>query len=109
MKKIIICLQLFLILSISIDAQPGINIYPTNWWVGMKNPNLQLMIHRDRVANEKISMLPYAGVTLLKQTKVENPNYIFIDLKISTGTKRGQLKFRIDNLQSPQAASYKMF
>ena len=75
----------------------------------MKNPNLQLIIHRDRVANEKISMLPYPGVKMTKQTKAENPNYIFIDLTISAAAKPGIIKFRIDNLQSPEAVSYKIF
>ena len=75
----------------------------------MKNQNLQLMIHRDRVANEKISMLAYPGIKLVKQTKAENPNYIFIDLTISAAAKPGKIKFRIDNLQSPEAVSYKTF
>ena len=82
MKRKFITLQLVLFFSLPVFAQ-NLNVYPTNWWVGMKNPNLQLMIHRDRVANEKISMLPYPGVKLVKQTKAENLNYIFIDLTIS--------------------------
>lgn len=107
MKKIIIAVVIVVsFTAFTADAQ---TIYPTNWWVGMKNPNLQLMIHRDRVANEKISLLPYPGVKLVKQTKAENPNYIFLDLTISASTKPGTLKFRIDNLQSPEAVSYKTF
>ncbi len=102
-------LLLFLFVSVKCWSIDTPNVYPTNWWVGMKNPNLQLMIHRDRVANEKISMLPYPGVKLIKQSKAENPNYIFIDLIISPATKPGKLKFRIDNLQSPEAVSYKNF
>lgn len=109
MKKFKLTLQVFLFFACSVFAQPDVFIYPTNWWVGMKNPNLQLMIHRERVGNEKISMLPYAGVTLVKQTRVKNSNYIFIDLRIGPGAKPGQLKFRIDNPQSPEAVSYKMF
>ena len=106
MKKYSIVILLFL--SINSLASDGLNIYPTHWWVGMKNPNLQLMIHRDRVAGEKISMLAYPGVTLVKQTKVENPNYLIIDLLISPAAKPGKIKFRIDNLQSPEAVSFKI-
>ncbi|MBK8951684.1 MAG: cyclomaltodextrinase N-terminal domain-containing protein [Chitinophagaceae bacterium] len=84
-------------------------IYPTHWFTGMKNPNLQLIIHRDRVAQESMTMLPYAGVKLVRQTKVENPNYLFVDLHISPAAKPGKLRFRIDNLQSPEAVSYKTF
>ena len=107
MKQFVVLLMLFV--SVKCWSIDSLNIYPTNWWVGMKNPNLQLMIHRDRVANEKISMLPYPGVKLIKQSKAENPNYIFIDITISTTAKPGKIKFKIDNLQSPEAVSYKIF
>ena len=101
--------RLFLFLSLSVFASSyAADIYPTHWFTGMKNPNLQLMIHRDRVAMEKITMLPYAGVKLVKQSKVENPNYLFIDLQISASAKPGKIKFRIDNLQSPESVSYKI-
>jgi len=106
MKKLFV----FCFLSLFTDGPVfGQNIYPTHWWTGMKEPKLQLIIHRDRVANEKISMQGYPGVKLVKQTKVENPNYVFIDLVIDKTAKPGKLKFRIDNLQSPEAVSYKTF
>ncbi len=85
------------------------DIYPTHWWVGMKNPNLQLMIHRDRVTMEKITMIPYPGVKLIKQIRMDNPNYCWIDLVIDKSAKPGKLKFRIDNLQSPEAVPYLNF
>ncbi|MBI5858064.1 MAG: cyclomaltodextrinase N-terminal domain-containing protein [Sphingobacteriales bacterium] len=99
----------FILLSTRLFAIDMYGIYPSHWWVGMKNPNLQLMIHRDRVANEKVSMLPYPGVKLVKQTKVENENYLFIDLLIDKTAKPGKLRFMIDNLQSPEAVPYKIF
>ncbi len=82
--------------------------YPTHWFTGMKEPTLQLMIHRERVANEKLTLVPYPGVRLLKQHKVENPNYLFIDLSIDKYAKPGKIKFRIDNLQSPEAVAFKI-
>lgn len=103
MKKIIFVLALFLTVKCF-----ALDVYPSHWWVGMKNPKLQLMIHRDRIAAEKITMLPYEGVKMVKQAKVENPNYLFIDLVISSTAKPGKIKFRIDNLQSPEAVSYKI-
>jgi len=100
--------NLFLFIIFLAVKSSATDIYPTHWWVGMKNPKLQLMIHRDRIADEKITMLPYQGVKLVKQTKVENHNYLFIDLIISPAAKPGKLKFRIDNLQSPEAVAYKI-
>jgi glycosidase len=106
MKKFLLVLYSFFLVLYSLFAQ---DVYPTHWWVGMKNQNLQLMIHRDRVGQERISMIPYPGVKLLKQTKAENPNYVFIDLQISAAAKPGKIKFRIDNLQSPEAIPFKIF
>ncbi len=104
MKKIFL-LVLTIFCVIFLAAQ---EVYPTHWWAGMKNQSLQLMFHRDRISMEKITMLPYAGVKLVKQTRVENPNYVFIDLQISAAAKPGKIKFRIDNLQSPESVSYKI-
>lgn len=107
MKKIfIICC--FLFPGFFVTGQNDINIYPTHWWVGMKNQKLQLLIHRDRVANEKVSMLPYPGVKYVSQTKFESPNYLIIDLVITSTAKPGTIKFKIDNLQSPEAVAYKI-
>ncbi len=100
---------LFILLLFVSTKSWCIDVYPTHWWVGMKNQNLQLLIHRDRVANENVSMLPYPGVKLIKQSKVESPNYLIIDLVISSTTKPGKIIFKIDNLQSPEAVSYKTF
>lgn len=98
-----------LIISINSRANDDLTIYPTYWWVGMKNQNLQMIVHRDLVASEEISMLAYPGVKLVKQTKVENKNYLFIDLVISPSAKPGKIKFRIDNLQTPESVSFKTF
>jgi glycosidase len=106
MKKILSLFLLFFYLnSFAIDKD---GLYPTHWWTGMKTQQLQIIIHRDRVGMEKISLLPYPGVKMVKQHKAENPNYLFIDLLISPTAKPGKLKFRIDNLQSPEAVSYKI-
>lgn len=107
MKNYFLFFLLFLCLKNFAIGMDG--VYPTHWWVGMKNQNLQLLIHRDRVANENITMLPYPGVKLIKQTKFDSPNYLAIDLVIGSSAKPGKIIFRIDNLQSPEAVSYKTF
>lgn len=99
---------LFILLLLFAFNSHAIDIYPTHWWVGMKNQKLQLLIHRNRVANEKVTMLPYPGVKYVSQTKFESPNYLVIDLLITSAAKPGKIKFKIDNLQSPEAVSYKI-
>ena len=59
------------------------------WFSGMKNPKLQLLVHGDNIAASTIS-LTYPGVKLVKVNKVENPNYLFVDLEISASAKAGK-------------------
>jgi len=58
------------------------------------------MIHGDKIADSfpMIKMGPgglklAAGVSLTKITRVENPNYIFLDLVIGTNAKPGKFTF----------------
>ncbi|GJM63043.1 neopullulanase SusA [Persicobacter diffluens] len=63
-------------------------VEPLNWWVGMKNPALQLMIHGENIADLNPT-INYAGVSLDRVIKVENPNYLFVDLTIGKEAQAG--------------------
>lgn len=68
---------------------PGLErVEPSFWWVGMTNPKLQLIVHGDRIASRDVQ-LSYPGVELIKVHKVENPNYLFLDLEISESASAG--------------------
>ncbi len=77
-----------------------VSVYPTNWWVGMKNPNLQLMLHGAGVANANVSIV-YPGVKVNKINKVESSNYLFVDLTISPQAKPGKVKISIKGSANP--------
>jgi neopullulanase len=64
-------------------------IDPTNWFVGMKNPKLQLLVYGKNINDCEVK-INYPGVTLEKINKVENPNYLFLDLNIAPETQAGQ-------------------
>ncbi|WP_224995632.1 glycoside hydrolase family 13 protein [Cesiribacter sp. SM1] len=63
-------------------------VEPGFWWVGMKNPKLQLIVHGDKIASREVS-LNYPGVKLAQVHKVENPNYLFLDLEIAPDAAAG--------------------
>ena len=71
-------------------------IYPTHWWAGMKNPKLQLMIRGANIAENTFS-IRYPGVQLVKVHKVENRNYVFLDLLISAAAKPGTINISFRN------------
>lgn len=88
MKKLV-SLFIILIAHVEILLAVGIDrVEPMFWWAGMKNPNLQLMVHGENIADAKVE-LTYPGVTLTSVTRVENPNYLFIDLKIAPEAQPG--------------------
>jgi glycosidase len=101
MKKIA---SIFLTLqcSLFVFAQnEGYQCYPTNWWIGMKWNKVQVMVHADAIANAgKGYTINYPGVKIEKVHKVENPNYIFLDLSISPSAKPGIVKIKVNKLSS---------
>src|ERR1700735_5086345 len=90
MKKFILFTACCLVAAMSVSAQiPALGrVEPMFWWVGMHNPDLQLIVHGDHISDRKVE-LNYPGVTLVAVHKVENPNYLFVDLRIFSGTSPG--------------------
>ena len=81
---------ILLVLPLYIFSQEAIleRIEPPCWWTGFKNTNLQLLIHGKNIASTTVTV-DYPGFVLKKVHKVENPNYLFLDLAISAGTRPG--------------------
>jgi glycosidase len=91
-------------------AQNETAVYPTNWWVGMKNPKLQLMIHDEGIkAAVRNVEINYPGVKLDKMNKVEGDNYLFLDLTIAPNTKPGTVKIKINRINfQPLLINYEL-
>lgn len=94
MKKLIL-IVISIALTFSVFALNVDRVEPTFWWVGMKNPTVQLMIHGQEIATTEIS-LNYPGVKIKSISRQSNPNYVFIDLLISPEAKAGNfpIEFR---------------
>jgi len=108
MKKSIVYLLIFFAGAATLSAQDTLAIYPTNWWVGMKNPKLQVMLHGNGVGNATGFTVSYAGVALTKITRAKNKNYVFLDLSISAAAKPGNMVIKIAGLQSWSSVSYSL-
>lgn len=93
MKKTKQRLTFLIYLSIfchSITAQIT-HLEPLNWWIGMANPSLQLLVHGKEVG-ELTPFITYKGVTIKKITKGDSKNYLFIDLHIAKNAAAGTFK-----------------
>lgn len=63
-------------------------IEPSNWWVGFKNPELQLLVKHPMIATAIVE-INYPGVSITKVSKGDSDNYLFIDLYIENTAKAG--------------------
>ena len=63
-------------------------VEPTNWWVGMNNPSLQLTIYGHDIAKLQ-PVINYPGVSIERVIKVNSPNYLFVYLQLAADTKAG--------------------
>jgi glycosidase len=92
MKKLLFSI-IIIAFSISTFALNVDRVEPTFWWVGMKNPTLQLMVHGQEIAASEIT-LNYPGVKIKAISRQENPNFVFIDLFISPEAKAGTFQIQ---------------
>ena len=54
---------------------------PPNWWVGMADSSLQLMMYGDDIGSGSLASQSDA-VTVKRVTSGDSPNYLFVDLMI---------------------------
>lgn len=106
MKKIF-SLIVFLQIIFFAFAQQVQHVSPPNWWVGMHNPNLQLLIHGENITGSVIT-INYPGVELVSTEYVQNPNYIIINLLIDSTTKPGTMQFEFKASKKSFSFSYEL-
>lgn len=68
--------------------------YPPNWWVGMREPRLQVMLQGAGIGAIKPTLDDTPRAKIVKITRGDSPNYLFIDLEITADAKPGELTFR---------------
>lgn len=64
---------------------------PSSWWIGFKEPVVQIMVYGYKIANTRPE-LNYPGVVIRQIISADNPNYLFIDLEIDKNSKPGQIE-----------------
>lgn len=93
MNKFLLFLFAFLLYAFSSVSQKIERIEPPNWWTGMENNTLQLLVYGKDIGQAEVKINSDL-VNLLVIHKVPNKNYLFVDLEILPGAKAG--KFTID-------------
>ena len=80
MKKILTALLLGGTLAMN-AAQKIDRIEPTNWYVGMKNPSVQLMVYGKDIRSAEVST-NYPGVKIDSLVRLDSPNYLLVYMNI---------------------------
>ena len=57
-------------------------IDPTDWYVGLKNPQVQLMVYGKNIANVKDVKTDYPGAVIDSVVRLDSPNYLLIYMNI---------------------------
>ena len=75
-------------------------IEPTDWYVGMKNPQVQLMLYGKEVASVEEVTTDYPGVRVDSVVHLDSPNYLLVYLNLQDA-KPGtmSLKLRAKSLE----------
>ena len=94
MKKIIFSLALFLSAMTSLASTNIDRIEPANWFVGMKNSSLQLMVYGKNIRNSRVSV-DYPGVKIDSLVRLDSPDYLLVYLNVS-GAKAGDMTISFD-------------
>lgn len=77
--------------SISLFSQNKIErLEPANWWIGMEHQNIQLLVYGKNIADLD-PKIESTDLTIRQVTKVQNPNYLFLDILINTNANAGTI------------------
>ena len=73
-------------------------IEPTDWFVGMKNPTVQLMVYGQGIRNVQNVTTDYPGVVIDSLVRLDSPNYLLIYMNLRNA-QPGTMALTFDKLK----------
>lgn len=106
MRKFLLSLS-FIMIALGMNAAVKIDrVEPTDWYVGMKDPSLQLMVYGEGIREAQVST-DYPGVRVDSLVRLDSPNYLLVYLDLS-GAKPGEMRLRFTMGKSKKEVSYRL-
>ena len=87
--------------------QGEIEVYPPNWWAGMQNPEVELMIYGEDVADDAVS-LATGNVKVSRVKALDSENYLFVTLDTSGAQAQDLVLTLTDNDESQRTVHYSL-
>ncbi|MCI6672183.1 MAG: glycoside hydrolase family 13 protein [Prevotella sp.] len=112
MKQTFLLGLLATLLSINLQAQNKQSkshiqrIDPTDWYIGMKDPTLQLMVYGKNIKQSEVS-IDYPNVKVDSIVRLASPNYLLIYLNIA-GAQPGDMKIAFKNGKQTHIAKFQL-
>jgi len=105
MKNLLTALLLGTTLTMNASGKID-RIEPTNWWVGMKNPTVQLMVYGKNIRSAEVTT-DSPGVSIDSLVRLDSPNYLLVymnvgkaqpgtvNLKFASGSSKTTVKYQL--------------
>ncbi|MBQ9555263.1 MAG: glycoside hydrolase family 13 protein [Muribaculaceae bacterium] len=107
MKKILLILVAAMGVFSAHAAKINVDrIEPTNWYVGMKDSSVQLMVYGQGIRDAEVE-IDYAGVTLDSLVRLDSPNYLLIYLN-TKGAQPGKMDITFKQGRSKKKVQYQL-
>jgi neopullulanase len=106
MKQFIFSISLLLSAMTMNGAVKVSKVEPANWFVGMKNPSLQLMVYGKDIKNADVKV-DYNGAKLDSVVRLDSPNYLLVYLNVG-GAKAGEMPLKFITGKSSVTIKYQL-
>ena len=81
-------------------------IDPANWFVGMKNTSLQLMVYGENIRQAYVTT-DYDGVKIDSIVRLDSPNYLLVYLNLE-GVRPGEMTLNFKNGKAVKKVKYEL-
>ena len=100
-------LALSLLATFAANAAVNIDrVEPTNWYAGMTNPSLQLMVYGKGIKQANVST-DYAGVKVDSVVRLDSPDYLLVYLNLQ-GAQPGTMKLNFEQGGKKKQVNYEI-
>jgi len=104
MKKAIVTCSFLLGVTTMYGAMKIDRIEPTDWYVGMKDASLQLMVYGKDIKEADVTV-DYAGVRIDSLVRLDSPDYLLVYLNLD-GAKAGEMPITFKGKAGKKTVKY---
>ena len=106
MKKFFLIVALAFVSLAMKGAVKVDRIEPTNWFVGLNDPTVQLMVYGEGIRDAEVE-INYAGVTIDSLVRLDSPNYLLLYLN-TRGAQPGTMDITFKQGRSKKKVPYQL-